>query len=343
MLNKTTTLPILLTSALVSFVLASTGCRSTPYRNPFAFRTQPSAETLAGNGPTATYPAPPSASATPEAIASVAGGTAAPTQRPVTPSQPKDELAGIDISPGYATPASSPAANPTNLAAAQANGIFHDKANATTENPVTPASGYAFGSKALTPKSTAPATAYSASPAAPAASASVIGGIAPAASSAYPTPNGDLQIPSTSLASNPALGYPAPAIPSATTPAASATTRATTGTPPAASSPAASSPAASGFTMPIDATAIAAIAAANPNGGGKTTQRPTTDAASAFAPPAAVAPDFSTASADQSSSATSITPQPGNSSGGYMPGSTSAGHGYPSGSVAPTTSGSFYR
>lgn len=53
------------------------GCRSGGL-NLFASK-GPSAEALAGTGPTTTYPAPPSASATPQAIASIAGGTTGPT------------------------------------------------------------------------------------------------------------------------------------------------------------------------------------------------------------------------------------------------------------------------
>ncbi|MEM9368131.1 MAG: hypothetical protein AAGD07_19220 [Planctomycetota bacterium] len=56
--------------------LVSVGCQSAmPRWNLFSKRGEPSAETLAGSGPTVTYPTPPSNAASPQAIASVAGGT----------------------------------------------------------------------------------------------------------------------------------------------------------------------------------------------------------------------------------------------------------------------------
>ena len=73
----------MLLSASAALVLLSTGCRSSmPRMNLFSFGSRPSAEDLAGSGPTTTYPAPPSASATPNAIASVAGGTAGSVRNP---------------------------------------------------------------------------------------------------------------------------------------------------------------------------------------------------------------------------------------------------------------------
>lgn len=68
-------------AACVIATLPATGCRSgRPSWNMFS-RGEPSAEVLAGSGPTTTYPSPPSSRAAPEAIASIAGGTSAdPTQ-----------------------------------------------------------------------------------------------------------------------------------------------------------------------------------------------------------------------------------------------------------------------
>lgn len=68
-------------AACVIATLPATGCRSgRPSWNLFS-RGEPSAEVLAGSGPTTTYPSPPSSRAAPEAIASIAGGTSAdPTQ-----------------------------------------------------------------------------------------------------------------------------------------------------------------------------------------------------------------------------------------------------------------------
>ena len=49
----------------VGVTLCSAGCRSGMSRaNMFGFKSEPSAEMLAGDGPTMTYPAPPSQSST---------------------------------------------------------------------------------------------------------------------------------------------------------------------------------------------------------------------------------------------------------------------------------------
>ncbi len=75
---------ILVLTTCMSLVVMSTGCRSGKSMNMFSLRGEPSPEALAGSGPTTTYPVPPSESATPEAIASVAGGTGASPTSPVT-------------------------------------------------------------------------------------------------------------------------------------------------------------------------------------------------------------------------------------------------------------------
>ena len=92
----------------------STGCRSgmrMPGMNMFGLRGKPSSEALAGSGPSATYPAPPSDSLTPEAIASIAGGTISAGEpvtspdEPITPSYATAQVSGTG-GPGYATQAS---------------------------------------------------------------------------------------------------------------------------------------------------------------------------------------------------------------------------------------------
>ena len=147
MLNINTKHRLLLT-AIATSTLMWGGCRSVPGLKRFARSSEPSADVLAGTGPSATYPAPPSVAATPQAIASVAGGTASPKTASIamvggpgshsmtspTTSPQNAQVAGIDVSPGYATPA-------TNYAAANANGV-HKKT-----------SPYTFGSKTFSPKS----------------------------------------------------------------------------------------------------------------------------------------------------------------------------------------------
>lgn len=147
MLTETTKLASkwLLTGCAV-LSLGSSGCRSAmPGMNMFGMRSEPSAAALAGTGPSTTYPAPPSASATPEAIASVAGGTSIPVS-PGEPDTGGTQIAGFE-SPGTPALGSNLAASTnlpsgTNMSAAQANGF---------NTPAQPA-GYAFGGKAFTPK-----------------------------------------------------------------------------------------------------------------------------------------------------------------------------------------------
>lgn len=140
----------------------SAGCRSgkSPM-NLFGSRAEPSAEMLAGSGPTTTYPAPPSSKATPEAIASIAGGTApqAPSM-PTTPSMNPPTmppsganpyaLAGSKTAPpAYALPGSnqqvstapgvgSPVPQSPSYAAAGANGYAASGSPVST-NPQTAA------------------------------------------------------------------------------------------------------------------------------------------------------------------------------------------------------------
>ncbi|MGB7343274.1 MAG: hypothetical protein WBD20_03620 [Pirellulaceae bacterium] len=112
----------------VAIAILSSGCRSaqTSGRNLFGFRSEPSAEALAGTGPTTTYPVPPSASATPEAIASIAGGTVQPSNSPVTtPSASPSQIAISTGTPSDVSPASDFGSNNgPNMAAAQANGMY---------------------------------------------------------------------------------------------------------------------------------------------------------------------------------------------------------------------------
>ncbi len=277
----------------------------------FGMRGEPSAEALAGSGPTTTYPAPPSASATPQAIASIAGGTAAPNTSPARlqgSGSPTAQVGGFDVSPGYATPASS--VSPTNMAAAQANGIYSGANSAGLGAPSAPQttpsgykpSGYSFGSNATTPKPASP----------PAANV-------PDSSSAYATAAS--YTPPTGSFATPQSSFTPPATSSYTTP------------PPTGSS---------GYTLPTDSPAVAAI---TPPTASQPTASTAIEPANSFAPPAAVAPDFSTASTASALTAplSSTGDSSADSNSGYMPGSTGGGVGYPTGDVTPTTTGSFYR
>ena len=327
MLNKNTTFRCLLLFSCVAVAIASTGCRSMPGRNLFGFRSQPSPETLAGSGPSSTYPIPPSATATPEAIASVAGGTA-PTKTVATQSSPPtqpttEQVAGFDVSSGFASPASN--TGPTNMAAAQANGIFSGSPTNGSDPAVASASGYTFGTKALTPKTAT-------NPSAP-STGLVAGQSAYNKNSSFGPPISDLKTPSTS--------YSLP--PSATAASIPAGARSdAVVTKPAASSPTDLTPA-GGYTLPTDSPAIASISPPTSDNRQSTAEEP----ANAFAPPAAISPDFSTASTDGSITAPNAvgnsTPKGPSASSGYMPGSTSADHGYPTGDFEPSNGGSFFR
>lgn len=80
---------ILLSSCALA-MMSSSGCKSGPSFPGFGWTRQPSPETLAGNGPTTTYPVPPSASNTPSAIASKAAGTGTTaSSTPTTTPQPQ--------------------------------------------------------------------------------------------------------------------------------------------------------------------------------------------------------------------------------------------------------------
>lgn len=358
----------LLVAGCAGMLLASTGCRSAmPNWNMLSWRSTPSAETLAGDGPSTTYPAPPGENATPDAIASIAGGTAgSPVSAKIASSNtdPSAPVTGFDAT----------GANP---AAAQANG-FSLASNRSTESKIPASSigtsagsmqlgagslgttqtasnkngsvpalptGYQFGTRGSAPTSTANGLA---SP----------GGTA-AGKSRYSMPT----------------SYPAPGMPS-------------TG------SPSPGSPGASGYSLPGDVsptsnetTTGGSSGFAMPDSLPKTTQNlspgatsakpftpkttpsvpgsdsiaesttnagfelPSSAGASTAASPAstgASAPSFSTASAALSprstggleSNASGI-----NAASGYAPGSTSGAGSYPTTSGYPSTGtdGSFYR
>jgi hypothetical protein len=310
-------------AACTATSIVSTGCRAMPGMGMFA-RGGPSAEALAGNGPSATYPVPPSHLATPEAIASIAGGTGR-AQTPSSADSETAQVAGIEISPGYALSAGADPAKAMNASAAQANGFlgspgapmtspptFASAPNADLSptgnaSPNAPPSGYAFGSKALTPKS-GPAYASNLSTNAPAES-----------TTAFAPPAGPLMPPSTDVAELPAADYTAP-------------------------------PGGGGFTLPSDGPAMASITPPQTAQPKRSAWTPTPDQPD----DSASAPSFSTARASSDSSPTSFPGTFGNpapssgysttgTSGGYMPGSTGSAAAYPTGDTTPTTNGSFYR
>ncbi|WP_149752708.1 hypothetical protein [Rubripirellula obstinata] len=332
------------------------GCRSVPGLNRFVRSSEPSADVLAGTGPSATYPAPPSVSATPQAIASIAGGTKAPSAGSVpsiggpsnsvpsmgpNPSPKTAQVAGVDVSPGYATPA-------TNYAAANANGVY-SKPRSNVSGAAKP-SPYTFGSKTFTPK-TAPET----SPVLPVTNHGSTGDSVYAKSS--------FGLPATTAG----MGNPAPA---GTGPVAggnyTAPPSVTSPTSPGSTSIASGKKSGSGFTLPTNvpvtnapATNMAATNMAATNVG--PTNLPATATAS-ITPPAAApsksagsATPFGMPSSDNaaapaavystanSSGSLTTSPTP-TKQGSYMPGSTGKSSIYPANSQeTPATSGTFFR
>ena len=121
--NTKRTIVVVTTCTLAGMV--SSGC-SMSGRNLLTLQKKdPPAEVLAESGPTSSFPVPPSSQVTPNAIASVAGGTAAPAASTPLPSSQPGQFAGLSASPGYSA---SPSPTAPNLAAAQANGLYGNAA-----------------------------------------------------------------------------------------------------------------------------------------------------------------------------------------------------------------------
>lgn len=343
----------LLVTGCAAIVACSTGCRSAmPKWNMFSFGKTPSAEMLAGNGPTHTYPPPPSASATPMAIASNAAGT----------TEMVADAGGI-------SPATRVAAN--NMAAAQANGFalasgtsaanasdapqYALSSNVTADkNASVPAipTGYQFGSKAAaSPASMTASTnsgyqvpsSYPAPSTAPATGApSGMGGSAYQLPSSATSPIASTGATMPSASGNTGFALPddvmnsvkqasagatqsQPFMPKSITPTSATSEPAGTAVS-ALSMPSTGATASSSMTMP-GGTPAATVGTGNSK------------------------PSFSTASASLPTGDSSLSlPSNGvqgntGSFGGYAPGSTGASSGYPatSGYPSPGTNGSFYR
>ena len=300
--NTKRTIVVVTTCTLAGMV--SSGC-SMSGRNLLTLRKKdPPAEVLAESGPTSSFPVPPSSQVTPNAIASVAAGTAATATSTSQPGQ----LPGLSASPGYTA---SPSPTAPNFAAAQANGIYGNAATQSVgfQSPASPTakpSGYTFGNKALTPKAEDTGTAFAMSD---------LASPAPAASATAST---GFTVPETSFAKPEPTGYPTPpAIPQGGFTLPSSGTAAAAITPPKSNVNGLESPApaaTAGEILPPAATSPAYSTAST--------------ALEAATPSAVLAP----ASAGGTSGVS-----------GYTPGSTGSSTGYPSGTEAPATRGSIYR
>ena len=347
----------LLVAGCATMVIASTGCRSAmPKWNMFSSRNTPSAEKLAGNGPTITYPAPPSESATPDAIVSVAGGTVGLPVDDVIASTAPGTIAPVT---GFDVVAANSRAGSSNTAAAQANGFNlassrtpgsagagklpgYAGPSTTTEvgNSAVPTIpvGYQFGTKKSVPTPQSPSNGNYAMP------------------SAYPAPGAPQK------GSTIATGY---ALPSSTLPAPTATpaSGANGFGLPATITPPSGAPT-GGFAMPDSMLQTVKAAATGASNAQPFTPKPPTATSSAARDPlagmslpggsrsttpattvssGASTPSFSTASASLTPrSSQALIKESGN---GYAPGSTSSSGSYPTTSGYPSTGtdGSFYR
>ncbi len=325
------------------------GCRSMPGRNLFARNKEPSADVLAGTGPTTTYPAPPSMAATPQAIASVAGGTSNLPQidrgsiarsNSATSSSPTVKAPATGSTPGYASPA-------TNFAAANANG-FATQGKGSRTNPkygmpqpqqpsgstnpslaglgsTTKSAPYTFGSKTFSPK-TQPET----SPALP-ANVATAGTPASYGASAYNMPP---KTPATTVSFGSKLAEKKPAGTGFTLPdSLAATTPKLPSKQPAMATSAIAPPS-------ISPTASLSELQAGARDGFTLPPVPTTTR-DAVATVAANAPGFSTRFPAGNPSSAKMAPS--GTASPYLPGSTRGASSYPGGKSTPSTSGSFYR
>ncbi|KAA5545344.1 hypothetical protein FYK55_06725 [Roseiconus nitratireducens] len=345
----------LLLAGCATAMFASTGCRSgMPSWNMFGSRNQPSAEMLAGNGPSTTYPAPPSESATPHAIASVAGGTQgdspttsiASADTPISKGAPDDPVTGFDVA------ASNSSAAGANLAAARANGFdvastsgasnYASQASASsTSNASVPAipAGYKYGTRAESPvASTAGGSDTNDSYVMP---SSYPGATPPGGSasppSAYGLPTGGPASESVATGSTSGFAMPGSGNESPSSPPAGATGGGFTL--PDSMADVGGAVNSKPFTPKSSSSATSELATAVSNA---SSTAGTESAESTVPAPGASSPSFSTASADLTAEPDASLPSSG---GGYAPGSTSGSSAYPTTSGYPSTGtgGSYYR
>lgn len=343
----------LVVACLVSPML-STGCRSgKPGWNLFGRRSEPSAEMLAGSGPTLTYPAPPSAKSTPEAIASIAGGTSPST--PGTPTTPSMGVPGVTppggsnpyalagnqtTPPAYAIPGSTPppstaaSANPTpSYAAAAANGYAAGgtpvASPGTPTNSVASATNPAGASASAPAPPTTPPSGYQLAGTSPSATPPAAGNSqTETKANAFALPAMNSLTPSRLAGGQKTPGQPASSATEASQPTTPnhasgggftlpsgivATSTSTTQAAPTTPSAAKTAP-----STPSDSgTAVAAL-------GNSSTGSSKPEAASSPVPSETdSSPAFQTATATKANSSGAISPA------GYTPGSTGATGGYP--------------
>lgn len=329
-----------LAAVCLSTVFAG-GCKSSmptlkaPSWSSFGFKREPSPDAIAGVGPTATYPLSPSATATPNAIQSVAASPSG--MQPQTSQVASSGLTRPTAVP--ATTASGPQQTPPSFAsspnpsAAAANGFA---TKAPTGPAVAPGTSYVYGKNpGVTPPSgQSPATPTYATPGTtvrpPASNYAAVGYPLPGSSPSTPPPTGPV---SASLSSPPPAVPTSAATGSPTPPSLAGGFAMPPGTAPSGQSPSTSP--VGGFVMPTgspvaqSSTIPSAGGFVMPSLGGKPVE-------SSSAPLARTA---SVATKSSAPSPSGVTP-----AGGYAPGSTSGATGYPATSAGGTgEAGTFYR
>lgn len=326
---------------VVAALSSMTGCRSSlPRMGMFGFRSEPSADALAGVGPTATYPVSPSAGVSPEAIASAAAGTAAPSGL-------KPQTASLaSVSPGAIPPPSATAGLTTpggvaqipNQAAAAANGFYGNRtlSGSLTASPASygnvAGQGYTYGQNPAASTATSPVN----SP----------GGGINAIAAGYIPPARPPARPPVSSESVPAYAQTTDAVPAITPPA---TYAASIGYPlpgsptPQASAPSAVTSTSPGFTMPPVASTTEAAKPVSSAGGFTIPPGVIAAPTAAVSSTATAAPPSGPAAYQASIPAAPSAPSA--QSTGYAPGSTAGAVGYPASGGYPATgsSESFYR
>lgn len=369
----------LLIAGCAGMIFASTGCRSAmPKWNLFSWRSTPSAETLAGNGPSITYPAPPGESATPDAIASYAGGTAErPENYAVAAASANSDLpvTGFDATAGSVSRAAAQA-NGFNLASNRTPGTaMASAATPSTASPSTattslpgytaaslkqtgnnssiPAvpTGYKFGAKS-SPSAPASGSRYSMPSSYPAPGAPS-GGTSPATGYSLPT-GAPSSAPSTFSPGSASLGQPQAPSAGATTPnggfampdsmiqtvkdAANGASNSKPFTPKLPMS--ATNTGADSMTMSVPSAGLSLPGNASSDVAGT---KPAGQTPATTVSTGSTTPSFSTASASLSPRTSSGSSSNGTS--GYAPGSTAGASSYPTTSGFPSTGtdGSFYR
>lgn len=335
------------TILLASIVMLGGGCRSSGWTSPswnsFGFKREPSADTLAGMGPTTTYPVSPSAGATPNPIQSVAASPAGAQPQTQLAARPNSAAAAANGFPSGTAPTAAPAATSAGGAAPTYASTSPAAGSSPAASPPSAASPSAATASAA--PSTAPSPAHS--------PYTTVGYPMPGSASSMPNPasagttpsSGGPSVPSTSgtpHATPPSAvagGFTLPSdiqmAPTPTDDASFAMPGGVAQSPAAPSAPSSASSSAGGFVMPplpgMAPTAAEPAVASGPAAA--------TEPAAAKGPAAQVA-TLPTGASQAPPAVGTVVP----AGGGYTPGSTAGANDYPAATVSGgEDGGAFYR